>query len=197
MKQVRNIYVNEEWLSFSNKVKRRDGYRCLQCDRSQDQVTLQVHHEIYVAGKAPWEYALSDCLTLCKGCHAREHGLIQPQSGWSLLSITDLGDLEGICERTGCGTEIRFEHLTYHPKWGYLVVGSTCIEHLTQEDRLLSNNVIKLYKNISQAFLSGLPAPSPIHFQASGHSRSQFQVSFSTSSCKGRWSAWLVRRCGS
>lgn len=150
MKQVRNIYVNEEWLSFSNKVKRRDGYRCLQCDRSQDQVTLQVHHEIYVAGKAPWEYALSDCLTLCKGCHAREHGLIQPQSGWSLLSITDLGDLEGICERTGCGTEIRFEHLTYHPKWGYLVVGSTCIEHLTQEDHLLSNNVIKLYKNISQ-----------------------------------------------
>jgi hypothetical protein len=31
-----------------------------------------------------------------------------------------------------------------------MVVGSTCIEHLTQEDRLLSSNVIHLYKAISK-----------------------------------------------
>ncbi|MEJ1381357.1 MAG: hypothetical protein RPT95_10385 [Candidatus Sedimenticola sp. (ex Thyasira tokunagai)] len=149
MNYSKTIYINEDWGAFSKRVKRRDGYQCLQCKRGTTEVTLQVHHEIYVAGKAPWEYALSDCLTLCKGCHAKEHGLIEPDRGWTLLSIDDLGALDGTCERKGCGAGIRYAHLTYHPKWGYMVVGSTCIEHLTQEDRLLSSNVIHLYKNIS------------------------------------------------
>jgi hypothetical protein len=103
-----------------------------------------------VVGKEPWEYALSDCVTLCKGCHAREHGLIEPDRGWTLLAIDDLGSRDGVCERQGCGAEIRYEHLTYHPKWGYMVVGSTCIEHLTQEDRLLSSNILHTYENISK-----------------------------------------------
>ncbi|WP_156302274.1 hypothetical protein [Methylogaea oryzae] len=102
-----------------------------------------------MTGKAPWEYALSDCRTLCKGCHAKEHGLIEPDRGWTLLAIDDLGGLDGICERKGCGAEIRYAHTTYHPKWGYMIVGSTCIEHLTQEDRLLSGSVIHLYNNVS------------------------------------------------
>lgn len=149
MSQSRTIYVNKEWLAFSEKVKRRDDYKCLQCGRSAPEITLQIHHEIYVAGKAPWEYALSDCRALCKGCHAKEHGLIEPNRGWTLLAIDDLGGPDGICERKGCGAEIRYAHSTYHPKWGYMVVGSTCIEYLTQEDRLLSSGVIHLYKNIS------------------------------------------------
>lgn len=149
MSQSRTIYVNEEWLAFSEKVKRRDDYKCLQCRRRAPEVTLQVHHEIYIAGKAPWDYAISDCRTLCKGCHAKEHGLIEPDRGWTLLAIDDLGGPDGICERKGCGAEIRYAHSTYHPKWGYRVVGSTCVEHLTQEDRLLSSSVIHIYKNVS------------------------------------------------
>ena len=31
-----------------------------------------------------------------------------------------------------------------------MIVGSTCIEHLTQKDRLTSSNVIKIFKNISK-----------------------------------------------
>lgn len=150
MNKPKTLYVNRDWLAFSDKIKRRDNYACLRCGRGVDEVTLQVHHTIYVAGKAPWEYALSDCRTLCKGCHAREHGLIEPDKGWTLLSIEDLGGPDGVCERKGCGAEIRYAHLTYHAKWGYLVVGSTCIEHLTQKDRLLSSNVIHLYENISK-----------------------------------------------
>lgn len=149
MSQPKTLYVNENWPAFSEKVKRRDGHKCLRCGRGSREVTLQVHHTIYVVGKAPWDYALSDCRTLCKGCHAKEHGLIEPNTGWTLLSIDDLGGTDGTCERKGCGAEIRYAHLTYHPGWGYLVVGSTCIEYLTQEDRLLSSNVIHLYKNIS------------------------------------------------
>lgn len=150
MSYSKRIYANHNWRVFSEKIKQRDGHKCFQCNRDHSEVTLQVHHKIYVAGKAPWEYALSDCITLCKGCHAREHGLIEPDRGWTLLSIDDLGGRDGTCERNGCGAEIRYEHLTYHPKWGYMVVGSTCIEHLTQEDRLLSSSVIHLYKAISE-----------------------------------------------
>ena len=128
---------------------RRDGYKCLQCGRGESEVVLQVHHEIYIRGKSPWEYPLSDCRTLCKGCHARAHNLIEPDRGWTLISIDDLGGLDGVCERQGCGNEIRYAHFTYHPAWGYKIVGSTCIEHLTQEDRLLSSNLIKYYNNIS------------------------------------------------
>lgn len=75
--------------------------------------------------------------------------LIEPDRGWILLSIDDLGGQDGTCERNGCGAEIRYEHLTYHPKWGYMVVGSTCIEHLTQEDRQLSSSIVHLYKNVA------------------------------------------------
>ena len=124
--------------------------KCLQCRRSEPEVVLQVHHEIYIIGKAPWDYPPSDCRTLCKGCHARSHNLIEPDRGWTLISIDDLGGLDGVCERQGCGTEIRYEHLTYHPAWGYKIVGSTCIEHLTQKDRLISSNTLKIFRNISK-----------------------------------------------
>lgn len=96
-----------------------------------------------------WEYSFSDCVTLCKGCHSREHGIVEPSTGWVLVSITDLGSRDGICERNGCGTEIRYEHITYHPNWGYKSVGSTCIEHLTKKDQIQSKKVLQLYENVS------------------------------------------------
>lgn len=153
MKKYKKLWRNEKWYEFSEKVKKRDGYKCLSCGRSSLEVTLQVHHEIYLQEKFPWEYALSDCRTLCKGCHARHHSLIEPNSGWTLISIDDLGGLDGTCERTGCGNDIRYEHLTYHPSWGYKKVGSTCVEHLTQDDKLLGNSILSIYTNISK-FLS-------------------------------------------
>jgi hypothetical protein len=149
MKEKRKSYYNENWYDFSNKVKRRDGYKCLKCGRSEPDVVLQTHYKLYRSGLEPWDYALSECLTLCKGCHARVHGLIEPETGWTLISIEDLGDLYGICERKGCGNEIRYEHVTYHPAWGYKTVGSTCVEHLTREDQYLSEEVLKLFKKIA------------------------------------------------
>ena len=146
----KNLYTNAKWQQFSARVKRRDGNKCLQCQRCEPEVVLQVHHEIYVEDKSPWEYSLSDCRTLCKGCHAKHHDLLEPSSGWSLISIQDLGGLDGVCERQHCGHEIRYAHVAYHPNCGYKAVGSTCIEILTQEDRLLSSHVVALYKNISQ-----------------------------------------------
>ncbi len=122
----------------------------MKCGRSPSETVLQVHHQLYVANKKPWEYATSDCITLCRGCHAREHGIIEPNRGWFLLSIVDLGGLDGTCERENCGNGIRYEHYTYHPQWGYKTLGSTCIEHLTQKDRALSGKLLACYCGISK-----------------------------------------------
>jgi len=151
MKQkLKKSWRLKEWQDFSNKVKKRDNYKCLQCGRNSTEVVLQVHHEVYREDKLPWEYALSDCRTLCKGCHAKEHKLVEPSNGWYLFGIDDLGALDGICERHNCGKEIRYEHITYHPNWGYKIVGSTCINHLTQKDKLLSSHIVKTYQQISK-----------------------------------------------
>jgi hypothetical protein len=131
-------------------VKRRDGYKCLKCGRNNFEATLQVHHTTYRITLKPWEYALSECWTLCKMCHAHQHKLIEPNFGWTLIEINDREALDGICEMKGCGNEIRYEHVIYHPDWGYKTVGSTCVEYLTQDDQFLGDRVIKALKKVSE-----------------------------------------------
>ncbi len=149
MKDTKKSYRNEEWYRFANSVKKRDGYKCTKCGRKEPEVILQVHHTEYKKGLEPWEYPLSNCITVCKGCHAREHNLIEPSRGWTLISIEDLEGLYGVCERKGCGSEIRYEHIIYHPQWGYKSVGSTCVEYLTQEEQELSKDILKVFKKIN------------------------------------------------
>lgn len=149
MEKFKKLYFSNEWNVYANRIKSRDNFTCLKCGRDESNVILQVHHNIYKNGLKPWEYPLSDCLTLCKGCHSREHNLVEPTSGWDLISIDDLGDLIGVCERKGCGNEIKYEHLIYHPKWGYKTVGSSCVEYLTNEDKYISKQVVDMYKKIS------------------------------------------------
>jgi len=153
-KKNKNLYKNIEWINFSEKVKKRDNYICQHCGRNEKKVILQVHHRIYKENKYIWEYALSDCISLCKGCHAREHGIIEPTYGWTLVNIIDLGELNGRCERKNCNTPIRYEHIAYHPKWGYKSVGSKCIEFLTEKDKLKSKEYLDLYKKISRVLNS-------------------------------------------
>lgn len=150
IKMLTKSYRNEKWFIFSEKVKIRDNYQCLKCGRTQNEAILQVHHKIYKDGFQPWEYALSDCITFCKRCHAEEHQKIEPQKGWTLISVDDLGGLYGICEKIGCGNEIRYEHEIYHPDWGYKTVGSTCVEYLTEDDKCLGQEILKIYKKISK-----------------------------------------------
>jgi len=114
-KKLKKSWKNKKWYEFAEKVKKRDGYKCLKCERYDGEITLQVHHKVYRENKEPWEYALSDCISLCKGCHAVEHNLIEPTTGWFLIAVDDIGDLSGTCERKNCNSSIRYEHLTYHP----------------------------------------------------------------------------------
>lgn len=80
------LYRTAQWMEFRREVIERQGRRCQRCDRSSDEGTvLAVHHPYYVSGRKPWEYPLSDCDTLCQGCHAAEHGIVPPQVGWEYV----------------------------------------------------------------------------------------------------------------
>ena len=122
-------YRTSQWKSQCKRIIERDNHCCVHCGRSEDDAILQVHHLHYEKGKKAWEYPDEDLITLCKYCHAEEHGAVMPQSGWEYLGSNDLEDLVGECE--WCHTPIRFEHSLFHPKWGYLVVGSQCADKLT------------------------------------------------------------------
>ena len=127
------------WELFREEVIELDGGRCVRCGKDRQMgAILQVHHKQYIKGRKPWEYSYSDCETLCKGCHAGEHGLIPPKTGWEYLGEEDLGGLEGTCEY--CGTDIRYVFYISHPKWPSLGVGTVCCDNLT-ETQLASNHM--------------------------------------------------------
>ncbi len=122
-------YQDNRWIDFRESIFEMDGFSCVKCSRSSPSVVLQVHHKQYRKGKAPWDYPAEDCETLCKGCHAREHGEIRPNEGWSLYSQDDLGGLDGECEC--CGTSIRYVFHIDHEHWEPMAVGTVCCDNLT------------------------------------------------------------------
>lgn len=126
-----NPYSHVDWRTFRDEVIRLDGGRCVRCFRSRaDGVVLQVHHKLYRSGHRPWEYPHHECETLCKGCHAEEHGIITPRSGWISMGGDDLGEYPADnCEL--CGTPLRHIFLIQHPNWGALSVGTDCHDRLT------------------------------------------------------------------
>lgn len=116
-----------------------DGAACIRCGRkASDGAVLQVHHKKYMSGLKLWEYDYEMCETLCKGCHAAEHGLIPPRVGWEYLGSDDLGDLCGNCDL--CGTDIRYVFFIRHDQWESMSVGEMCCNDLTQT-ALASNEI--------------------------------------------------------
>lgn len=65
-----------------------------------------------------------------------------------LVSITDLGARTGECKRHKCGVSIQHEHEIYHPSYGYLNVGSVCVEYLTQEMADKSRDILRIHTGI-------------------------------------------------
>lgn len=122
-------YQTGRWQQFRREVIDLDGGRCNRCRRREAEVVLQVHHKIYIPDRAPWQYDYRDCETLCKGCHAAEHGKIPPKSGWKYLGYEDLGDVSANCEL--CGSNFRYQFFVYHKDWGNMLVGSLCCNALT------------------------------------------------------------------
>lgn len=102
------------------------------CERCCSKDVLQVHHPEYGKHREPWEYAVDFCEVLCRKCHAEEHGLIPPRSGWILL----YSDLDNNCpsepiECANCHREVTWHFIVFHPDWGEWIVGSGCAETLS------------------------------------------------------------------
>lgn len=147
-------YNSSQWKEFRLSVIQLDGYRCQQCNRDQSEVTLQVHHKVYRPGLKAWEYATEDCITLCSGCHARAHGIIQPSFGWEYIGFEDLGDLIGTCENRNCNSSIRYSFTVFHPLWGTLEVGTVCCDNLTDSEIASNQKESKLkYESRKERFI--------------------------------------------
>jgi hypothetical protein len=124
------MYQHKLWVQYrAEQIKLHCGI-CAHCLRPATQVVLQVHHLEYVEGRMPWEYPYEECQVLCKGCHAKEHGIIMPSKDWKLIGEDDLGGLDGTCDY--CGTELRYTHLVMHRNWGAMSVGAQCCDKLTE-----------------------------------------------------------------
>ena len=127
---MKSLYGHINWIQKRKEIIALDNYTCSDCGRNSNDVVLQVHHLKYINGKFPWEYPIEDLITLCKGCHAREHGLIIPITDWVLVGYNDLGKRIGACEL--CETLIRHQYIIYHHNWDTLIVGTFCCDNLTQ-----------------------------------------------------------------
>jgi len=125
-------YQSKCWQAFRREVIELDGGCCQRCARSEPEVILQVHHKKYISGRAPWQYDYRDCETLCKGCHAADHGKIPPKTGWQYLGYEDLGEVSANCEL--CGSNFRYQFFIYHSHWGSMQVGTYCCDALTGTD---------------------------------------------------------------
>ena len=145
-------YRDKKWREFRDTVIELDGSKCAHCRRTKEEVVLQVHHKRYIPGRLPWEYGTSDCITLCKGCHAREHGLIKPNTGWEYMGYEDLGNRDGECEN--CENHIRYVFYVFHENWGTIEVGTICCDHLTDTTEASTKaESIKRYESRKKRFL--------------------------------------------
>lgn len=132
-------YGTNNWKEFRNSVIELDGNKCSVCGKSGKDTVLQVHHSRYISGLKPWEYATKNCVTLCRGCHALEHGLIRPKFGWEYQGDEDLGDLIGTCDN--CGSSLRYVFYVFHENWGTMEVGTYCCDSLT--DTKIASNLVE------------------------------------------------------
>lgn len=132
-------YSTSNWKEFRDSVIELDGNKCSCCGRNGNEVVLQVHHLRYINGLKPWEYATNDCITLCRGCHATEHGIIKPNFGWEYQGYEDLGELIGTCEK--CDTPLRHVFYIFHENWGTIGVGTYCCDTLTDTD--VASNLVE------------------------------------------------------
>ena len=68
-----NNYNNAEWRHLRREVLERDNYQCRQCmaTAAESGFPLEIHHIIPPKGNKELFYDISNCVTLCKWCHAR------------------------------------------------------------------------------------------------------------------------------
>ena len=65
---------SKEWIELRDRIVMRDNNRCIQCGEKSK--VLHVHHLLYEKGKAIWNVPDYYLVTLCPGCHKKEHSRV-------------------------------------------------------------------------------------------------------------------------
>jgi ATP-dependent DNA helicase RecQ len=73
--QPRTTEQEASWQTVRRAVLERDGHRCRDCPESVDRRDLDVHHLVPRVDGGRDE--ISNCITLCDGCHAARHSRMQ------------------------------------------------------------------------------------------------------------------------
>jgi hypothetical protein len=72
------------WQKKRLQVLNRDKWKCKLC--KDEETTLHVHHLEYQPKKQPWEYQMSNFVTLCEHCH-REVELLKDENIYDEILI--------------------------------------------------------------------------------------------------------------
>ena len=75
--------LDPRWQRRRLEVFKRDRWRCRVCNATTQ--SLHAHHVAYLRDHDPWEYPDHWLVTLCNGCHDREHRFIDPL--WADLRV--------------------------------------------------------------------------------------------------------------
>ena len=77
------LLADPRWTAKRERILSRDGYTCQACDRHVE--PLNVHHKVYEAWLAPWEYPDEYLITYCGPCHCKWHDEHPMNGGYSVL----------------------------------------------------------------------------------------------------------------
>jgi len=72
------------WKHRRAEILHRDGHRC-QAKNCEYGKELNVHHTDYIKGRMAWDYPDQMLITLCRKCHAKEHGIDPESTGDNLV----------------------------------------------------------------------------------------------------------------
>ena len=64
-------YKTDEWFDLRERIIQRDRFMCVACGKKSE--VFHVHHLIYQKGCKIWEVPDFYLVTLCPGCHIKEH----------------------------------------------------------------------------------------------------------------------------
>lgn len=74
MATYRQMLMDRRWQRKRLEVFNAANWHCVNCTDKDETVPLHAHHTLYLPGRAPWEYADGEIVSICDPCHAQEHG---------------------------------------------------------------------------------------------------------------------------
>ena len=98
------LHQNQKWYNFINTIKNKKDNICSCCKKKKELMLLDFNH--YKIEKDPWEQEEKSAFLVCNSCFKNNENIEEPDIGWYLLDIRDLGGLSGICKKKSCKQKI-------------------------------------------------------------------------------------------